>query len=994
MEKILIRTPNWLGDCVMSIPTVKGIKKIFPDSQVYVLSKPNLVSFWELIPEVEGIIEYKRIDFSFIHSIRKHKFTKAFVLPNSWEAALGIFLSGIPGRIGYSIRKRKWMFTDSVPVANRFKNIHEVDYFLGLIEGLSGEGLDSVPQIDVSVSMKARTKELLHNIGWREDGEPIVGIHATASYGPAKCWLPERFTELIKDLKKKYNPWIIVCGSKEECKGIEGILGPLTDKKRVINIAGKTNLVELAGFLSLCKIFISNDSGPMHLASSIGTPVVAVFGSTDWHRTGPRGRHKIVSKQIECSPCFHRTCNTNLECMRAVAVSDVMKEVDFFWNEGEHINYNLKVALVMKDYDENKGGAERYLVNIAHKMAEKGVSISLIVNKFAGQTDSLVKVYRRWAIGWSSILKPLTFNWSVQQFLYNRKYDIVYGLTQIYPQDVYRVGGGLEHSWLEIRYPLKWKRILNALRPKIALRLYMENRIFQKGNFKKIITNSWLVKNQILSRYPVSPEDVRVVYNGVDKDKFSPDVKKLYSQEIREQYSIPAKAKVVLFVSNNWKRKGLVELIKAVGILRNPDIWILVVGRGRKEVFNRIVEESGMESNIIFAGPVKDPWKYYGASNICVLPTYYDPFANVCLEALSCGVPVITTKTNGASEIICHSENGYVVDNASDIRKISKYINVIIKEDKFTPLETLRPDKSGQSLTGFTLEKQAETIAESVGRYSIKRNVENTLQIFSDLSQKEEIDKSIIVSNGYREILGDMNLFEFETIMDISDGQMYKKNKLRSVHRIEYKGKAFFLKRHFSKSRVSWAWREWQNIYKLRALGIGTMDPVALGQRNDTNQSFLITKSLEENMRLEDCIPSYCSGKLNSAEIIQKRMLIKELAHLASKLHDNNLFHKDFYSGHIFLKRKDNAFNLKLIDLQRLCSHNIGTDHWRVKDLASLNFSCPDEYISSADRLRFLKHYLGEDRFRKYKKKYFYKVKDKTEKIEKHTVKLLAKRGK
>lgn len=637
----------------------------------------------------------------------------------------------------------------------------------------------------------------------------------------------------------------------------------------------------------------------------------------------------------------------------------------------------MKLALVMKDYDILRGGAERYLVGLVPRVAESGISVDLIASRFKTNLPPGVSARTVKTITWSSILKPLSFNISAQRLLKQSNYDLVYGLTQIYPQDVYRVGGGLEHSWLRIRYPKKWLRIINSIRPRLALRLYIENRIFKKGNYKKIIANSFYCKHQILERYKVSPEDIVVVYNGVDRERFSPEVKSLYRAKVRNELNIPSSHKVVVFVSNNWARKGLKELIKAFAKLgQSRPVWLVAVGKSNKRVYERLGRRLGVSKKIIFVNYTKEPWRYYGAADLFVLPTYYDPFANVVLEALACGVPVVTTRTNGARELIIEGKNGYLVDTPQDITQIAEYIEEILFKSN--------PDQA-----------EREAVA-SVGGFTIERNVSKTLEVFKDVMKKKEdsscSDNAILINNGYRRFFEEKGWGDFRNVMSISGGELYKKNRFRSVVKVCSNGRRLFLKRHFnphprcpSGGGVSWAMREWQNMYRLKALGISTMNPVAVGEGSKGEGSFLFTESLDSAERLEDFVPEYFPDLLGSQRFLEKVQLIGELAQLTRRLHRENLFHKDFYAGHIFVEKKGDSFKLYLIDLQRLCAHHLFRSRWRIKDLASLNFSCSHPLITNADRLRFLKCYLGVKAFNKIDRDFIYRIVSKTKKIARHT---------
>ncbi len=314
-KKILIKTPNWLGDSVMSIPAVSGIKKIFPDAEIWIWTKKGLMDLWHFVPKIKGIIDSvpKKNDFNF-----------GILLTNSFSSALKMYLAKIPKIRGYSINFRRFLLTQPVKVEIKCKKMHQEDYFLEIIKDLNTNISFENAKIIIPEKVKETAKKILIDNGW--DGKSLlIGIHATASFGPAKRWLPERFTELIEKLISEYNAYILVVGSEDEKKEIDLIIDKVKRPERIINSAGKVKLEQLISLIGFCNLFIANDSGPMHIAGLIGVPLVAIFGSTDPKHTGPRGKECIILRQaIKCSPCFRRTCNKNLECMKLISVADVM----------------------------------------------------------------------------------------------------------------------------------------------------------------------------------------------------------------------------------------------------------------------------------------------------------------------------------------------------------------------------------------------------------------------------------------------------------------------------------------------------------------------------------------------------------------------------------------------------------------------------------------------------------------------------------------------
>lgn len=318
IKKIIIRTPNWLGDSVMSIPAVIGVKKLFPDAEISIWTKQGLSDLWQFIPETAGTLD---------SAPKGHAFDLGILLTNSFRSALQMYLAKIPERRGYNVNFRRFLLTQPVPIKKKCKEMHQINYFLGILEGLGNFETDKLPGINIPETLKSGAKDFLIKNGWSGKNK-LIGIHATAKYGSAKCWPKERFSKLIDKLIEIYDAQIVIAGSPDEKEDIENILNNAKSGNKVISVAGKSDLKQLMGIISLSDMFIANDSGPMHIASAVGTPLAAIFGSTDPMHTGPRNSKTIIlQKQTSCSPCFKRVCPENLECMNSIEVDDVLKAV-------------------------------------------------------------------------------------------------------------------------------------------------------------------------------------------------------------------------------------------------------------------------------------------------------------------------------------------------------------------------------------------------------------------------------------------------------------------------------------------------------------------------------------------------------------------------------------------------------------------------------------------------------------------------------------------
>lgn len=331
----------------------------------------------------------------------------------------------------------------------------------------------------------------------------------------------------------------------------------------------------------------------------------------------------------------------------------------------------MKIALVGRGFSTSWGGAERVGVNLAKSLKAAGHGVALYSARADPSVDGIA-VTQVETSGFSSALKILGFSKKVGQLLSAGDQDIIFGLTQIYPLDIYRAGGGVYAHWMRMRYPSFYQRLLKFIfAPVHPAMLRLEKKIMAPGNCRYVITNSKLVKGHMESFFDVPSDKIRVIYNGIDHSVFNPQLRGKYRQSVRERLGLGPQDVVALFVSNNWKRKGFGTIIRAME--KAPYLKVLVVGRGSTALQNAAVKKMGLGGgNLFFAGASQKVEEYYGAADFFVLPTRYDPCSNACLEAMASGLPVITTTENGASEFITEGRNGFVLDYWNDDDKLAE----------------------------------------------------------------------------------------------------------------------------------------------------------------------------------------------------------------------------------------------------------------------------------------------------------------------------------
>lgn len=338
VKKILIRCPNWIGDVMLSIPSVSAVRKAFPSAYISILIKSNLSPLLEGNPDINEIISFEPDLMSvteklkFYRGLKDKNFDLAILLTNSFESALSVYLAGIKERIGYKKDMRGIFLTEKIPMPSRKSpRMHQSDFYITLIKIIS-EVRSQKPEVRINKVSFYIPEDIQDSVDkfWDEKGlskkSPLIGMNIGASYGSAKRWFPERFAELGDMIYSELKGEVILFGGSGDFNIEAEIKGRMNNK--AISMVGKTTLKSLAAMIKRCHLFITNDSGPMHIAAAVGTPIVAIFGSTDPNETSPlSGNYKIVRKSVDCSPCWKRECPTDHKCMELIGVSDVMNAV-------------------------------------------------------------------------------------------------------------------------------------------------------------------------------------------------------------------------------------------------------------------------------------------------------------------------------------------------------------------------------------------------------------------------------------------------------------------------------------------------------------------------------------------------------------------------------------------------------------------------------------------------------------------------------------------
>ncbi len=320
--RLVVRAPNWLGDVVMSLPAIAGVRAAYPDAELTIAVPRPFAPVFDQQTDA-GLVEV--IDPG---ALAAGGFDTIILFTNSFGSAWAARRAGIGERWGYAGAGRRLLLTRAVPRPGR---VHQVEYYRSLVRGLGLPGGEEVPRIVPDT----RTRDLAASLAESEGlgDAPLVGFAPGAAYGHAKRWPPKYMADLIESLAAGSGHACVLFGAgsdQDAGREIESALGSRSlAPGRLVNLIGRTDLRRLMGLMARCRVFVTNDSGSMHLAAALGTPVVAMFGPTDDRVTSPRGAStRVLTAGVFCRPCMLRDCPIDHRCMKRITPDRALAAID------------------------------------------------------------------------------------------------------------------------------------------------------------------------------------------------------------------------------------------------------------------------------------------------------------------------------------------------------------------------------------------------------------------------------------------------------------------------------------------------------------------------------------------------------------------------------------------------------------------------------------------------------------------------------------------
>lgn len=334
MKSIIVRSPNWLGDCVMAIPAIKALREKFTDAKIYVQAKKSVAIIYEWLDCVDEILifpegkGYENLGQKWrnANDLAQKSFDLGILFTNSFSTAFWMWKSAVTKIIGTDVNLRGMFLTDRVALTNEIRESHQAEWYLALLKPLGIDKKMSNPVLGKNLSDKE--KEFLNKYE-----KPYVVIAPGSAYGPAKDWLAENFAKVASSLHNEKGFEIIITGSKKDRQSAQKICEDSGVK--IHNLAGETSMNEFILLVSKAAAFIGNDSGASHVAAALGIPSVAIFGSTRPDRTRPLGERVVyLTSDVECVPCLKRVCPKsgaeNMACMKSITSDMVLKTLEKF----------------------------------------------------------------------------------------------------------------------------------------------------------------------------------------------------------------------------------------------------------------------------------------------------------------------------------------------------------------------------------------------------------------------------------------------------------------------------------------------------------------------------------------------------------------------------------------------------------------------------------------------------------------------------------------
>ncbi len=371
-----------------------------------------------------------------------------------------------------------------------------------------------------------------------------------------------------------------------------------------------------------------------------------------------------------------------------------------------------KHVALLKSKAGNSGGLEKYASRIAAGFIEQGAKVSLLTT---GSPSSSIPFYSVKTAPWPAFLRMEQFDQFVQRWIANEKPDLVFGMDRNRFQTHIRAGNGVHIAYLKSRILTEGKIkyglcLLNPMHRKI---LELEKTAFEHPELRKLFANSHMVRNELLEYYQIDPAKIEVIHNGVEWEEMHSDFSHWEKgrKEACRQFHLNPSIFHFLFIGNGYLRKGLDRLLEGLARLKRRDFHLSVIGKdNRMELFHAKAVQLGLKDHVRFFGPRPEIRLFYQLADVLVIPSFYDPFANVTVEALAMGLFVVSSKHNGGHEIL-HPHHGTLIENLLDPDSVAAALEIAMSH----PKTAHSSQAARQSVSHLDFSKQLKKLINACG---------------------------------------------------------------------------------------------------------------------------------------------------------------------------------------------------------------------------------------------------------------------------------------
>jgi len=395
--------------------------------------------------------------------------------------------------------------------------------------------------------------------------------------------------------------------------------------------------------------------------------------------------------------------------------------------ESNALSKKLKIAIVLDRFVPSRGG-ENYFSSLAQGLSERGHDVHIFAMKVEKDPNATYQVHRISAWKYPRSLMLLSFILNSGRILRSYDFDIIHGVGWNLAMNVFNPHGGVEEAYLKqeflsITNPLyyAYKFVKRYLSVQHHIKIWVRRKQYRSNKVKRIIAISEMIKKDILRYHPIPEKKIAVIFNTVNLERFHPRNVELHREEKRKSLGIDRNTILLAFAGNNYRLKGLEPLLRSLVLLRErfpkTPFRLLVLGRGNRRRYTRFAKRIGISDLILFVGHVGEVEQFYAASDIYVHPTFYDSCSLTVLEALASGLPVITTRFNGAADAILSKEGGEVIENPANVESLAESIAYYFDEDR---------RKKARVVTRQWMEK-----------YSPANHIEDILRVYDEIVKEK-----------------------------------------------------------------------------------------------------------------------------------------------------------------------------------------------------------------------------------------------------------------